>query len=926
MIHHTTGIPHAAFSRLQLGACIVALFALPALLSAQNTSTGATASDEKEQETLKLDKFVVTGSLIPIAADTPAVPVTVMTAADIAKTGVSTDLTDILKKTNPFFFGRGNIGSENANTRSGSTSGASTVSLRNRSTLVLINGRRAAISPAAAVGGVTSVDVSLIPPSAVERVEILSDGASATYGTDAVSGVVNIILKTNYTGAEIGGSYGWAPEASNWASRSAYLTAGAGNDKTQLTVSADWRRADPLFQYERPWGLNQFRTQTFAGVMTPDATNFYLLDPSLNAPPLNLDLSVADLVAQGIYRGPYTQDQIAQFFDLSAKATMLQKSSRKTLAVAAQHRLGNDVSLFGDLMVSHSLTESQLNAQPVAGNVVASSPLNPANITLQARNRFVDFPRVYRNDTLGLRGVFGVKGTFPGTSWSWEAAVGLNRSSLAYRNPNVIDTAAYNAAVAAGTYNPFARRQTPGVLEGVVGTGYRDYLSRVYTFDARMNGEIMSLPGGPLQAGFGVESRMEKVQMANDRNEQQALWLGATPTNPFAAKQNVDAAFAELRIPVFGSGNSMPGFREFEVGLAARKEIYSSTTDPLVPKYSVRWLPFNDELALRGTYSESFSAPSMFSLFGPTNSGFSNSINLQRYDANGNPLGPTGQRQYRSRGGSNRNLVPSESRNWTAGVVWSPRSIKGLSLSLDWFEVDERDLVGAIPQATLLQSVEQFGPASPYASMVRIAPSVAGETHFDDGAPITGRGQITSVASDSVWMTNPAINIAGVWQSGADIRLDYTHDTASAGRFDIGFVTTYMHRYVVQNLPTSAPFNFAGSFGGSTIPEYRTFTQVDWTYKHWQAGISHTFIPSVTDQLAAVTVDSEAYHSIDLRFAYEFSGANQRWLQGLRVAFGVNNVFNEDPPLLLGEQDQSRDINTFDPLGRYFYVSLRYKF
>lgn len=164
---------HATRSRLT-AAGLAALLAIPALWAQNAPATGA---DDAKDEALKLDKFVVTGSLIPIAADTPAVPITVMTAADIANTGVSTDLTDILKKTNPFFFGRGNIGSENANTRSGSTSGASTVSLRNRATLVLVNGRRAALSPSAAVGGVTSVDVSLIPPSAVDRIEILSDDA-----------------------------------------------------------------------------------------------------------------------------------------------------------------------------------------------------------------------------------------------------------------------------------------------------------------------------------------------------------------------------------------------------------------------------------------------------------------------------------------------------------------------------------------------------------------------------------------------------------------------------------------------------------------------------------------------------------------------------------------------------------------------------
>ena len=172
--------------------------------------TSAKPGSEKQAAT-KLEKFVVTGSLIPIAADSPAIPITIITSAEIEKTGVSTDLLEILKKSAPNFYGSNNMGTENGNVSSGSTNGGSAVALRNRATLVLINGRRAVLSPVIASGGAGFVDVSVIPISAVERVEILSDGASATYGSDAVSGVVNVIMKTNYNGAEVGGRYGWSP-------------------------------------------------------------------------------------------------------------------------------------------------------------------------------------------------------------------------------------------------------------------------------------------------------------------------------------------------------------------------------------------------------------------------------------------------------------------------------------------------------------------------------------------------------------------------------------------------------------------------------------------------------------------------------------------------------------------------------------------
>jgi iron complex outermembrane recepter protein len=153
----------------------------------------------------ELEEVVVTGSLIPQDLNAPGVPVTLMTADQIDSSGVSGDLLDVLNKTQPFFYGGLNIGSDNGNISSGSTNGGSQLALRNRSTLVLINGRRAAVSPVAASGGFNFVDVSMIPVSAVERVEILADGASATYGADDHE----VQLRRRRDGRPLGLGPGW---------------------------------------------------------------------------------------------------------------------------------------------------------------------------------------------------------------------------------------------------------------------------------------------------------------------------------------------------------------------------------------------------------------------------------------------------------------------------------------------------------------------------------------------------------------------------------------------------------------------------------------------------------------------------------------------------------------------------------------------
>lgn len=908
---------------LSLITSTAALFAVTAGFAQTNAS--ATASTTKEQA-VALEKYVVTGSLIPIAAGSPAIPITVISSADIEKSGVSTDLLDVLRKSEPNFYGANNIGTENGNTASGSTNGGSAVALRNRATLVLINGRRAAISPAIASGGANFVDVSVIPIAAVERVEILSDGASATYGSDAVSGVVNIILKTNYVGGEMGGRYGWSPNKGHYAERSYYAVAGASSDKTSLTITTEWKNSDPLIQFERAFSTGLFRTPTYAGTLNI-GNDFYYLTPGQNAPPKNLDLTAAQVVAQKIYQGPYNQTDVGQFLDLANYPTLKLAAQRRSFTAAVDHRLTESTTLFGDFIMSLNETESVLNAQPVSGNVVASNVNNPFDVTVTARNRFLPFPRIYDNESLSMRGVVGIKGSLGG-SWSYEAAGDFNRTNHHFRNKNLIDGQKYTDLTAAGTYNPFARVQAPGVVESMLGTEVRDYVSELNGFDLRVNGELFQLPAGALQVGLGAETRWDSLDFTNDRYDQTGGWLAATPRQPFSARDTVDGVYAETRVPVFGGKNEVKGFHLLELSLAVRHDMYSKTTDPTVPKYSLRWLPFNDELAFRGTYSESFSAPSLYDLFGPVSSGFTASININRYDGNGNPLNTTtGSRQYRSQSGSNAGLIPSQSRNWTVGVVWSPKAVKGFSVSADWFNIDERNLVNSISSTLIVNSVEQLGPKSPYASLVKIATSVSGESHFTDGASITAPGQMSSGPSDAVWISNSIVNVAGVWQDGMDVQMNYNYDTQGWGRLRFSMAGTYLRQYVIQSLPSDVPTNYVDGFSGTSVyARYRTHSTLGWSFKDWNATLGHTYVPSIDDLAAASPFRVGHCHSFDVQVGHTFAGFNNNWLKGLNLTVGVNNFTNTMPPLIPSEGNQSHDINAYDPIGKFVYMQARYKF
>lgn len=910
---------------------LAAVLSLVMGAGAGSTVVAQTTPGKPTDEKVTLEKFVVTGSLIPIAAGSPAIPVKLINAVELERSGVDTDLIDVLRRTEPAFYGGNNLGSDVANTNSGDTNGGSGLALRNRSTLVLINGRRAATSPVVTTGGASFVDVSAIPMSAIERVEILSDGASATYGSDAVSGVVNIILKSNFVGAETGGSYGFSTNKGHWENRRYYGIFGASQGNTSLTVTTEWKSSDPLIQNERPYSTGLFRTPTFAGVVSI-GNDYYYLNPSANAPAQNLDLTPAQLIAQGIYQGPLTQDGVAQFLDLAAYPTLLAQAERRSFTAAIEHRLNDKTSLFGDFMYSINETETVLNAQPVSGTVAANHPFNPFNVAVTARNRFLPYPRIYANESTSTRGVFGIKGKFF-DAWSYEAAGNFNRVTHHFRNYNLIDALKYTELTNTGAYNPFARRQAAGVIESMSGTQQRDFRSTLRAWDARINGPVFQLPGGAVQLGVGVSYTWERLDFQNDRNDQTGNWLQATPRLPFKAKSNTDGYYAETRIPIFSEKNSIPGFHVLELSLAGRYDKYSTTSDPTVPKYSVRYLPFNDELAFRGTYSESFVAPTLYDLYGPTSVGFTSSINITRYDGNGNSLGvTTGNRQYRSQSGSNSRLNPAQSRNWSAGIVWSPKAIKGFSMSADWFNIDERDQIDTVPTTLIVNDVEQKGPRSVYAKDVRLATSVAGETHFTDGAPITAPGQMTSRPSDEVWINNAKTNVAGYWQDGLDLTMNYKWDSRGFGRFGATVAGTFVRQYVVQQLPSTAPVGYQDGFfargtsSNGVYARYRLNSHIDWSLKGWNARIANTYVPSIDDLTNPTKYRVAKYHSFDLQVGHTFAAWNNKFLKGLTTSVGVNNVFNKMPPLIPSEGNQSHDINAYDPIGRFVYVQAKYRF
>ncbi|HVU35249.1 MAG TPA: TonB-dependent receptor [Opitutaceae bacterium] len=956
---------------------VLSLFATASLFAvngfAQTTASSDNTPPANSQTPQVLEKYVVTGSNIPTAADALAIPVTVLGHQQIENTGVKTNILDLLRKAMPQFSGNSNLGTENANIASNTTYGGSQIAIHNLSTLVLINGRRVAFDPAEGVGGYEFVDLNMIPIAAVQDIQVLTDGASAIYGSDAVGGVVNIILKKDYNGWEVGGHYGQSTNQGHYRERSGYISGGVSTGRTSVSISAEYTQDDPILQYERPFSNPIYGTTYYPGVI--DVFNLsdysdqrYMLNPKLNAPPGGNQYTIDQLVANGTYT-PITASQALHGFNLANYTTLRTNLRRRSAVINVTHDIfGENLSAFGDGMFTNTFTQSQLNAQPLYPNLsdayldpfwLGGYPPPPGNMYLPAdtptspfsqawmdqgspadyskgyvvtaHNRFFTYPRIFQNDSTLFRGVGGLRGKF-GDGYTWEVAANLNRYELNYTNPNLVNTVAFDDALASGRLNPFAYTQPAGVLPGnILGTAFFNAVSTLNSFDAKVTGTPFTLPGGQLGFAIGASYTREALAAQPDVNSipdenGNIGWAGATSLQPFNSHRKITAFYGEVTAPIVSPTMGVPAVHSLNIDLAGRYEEYTQIGSSEVPKVSLRYQPIDDQLTFRGTAGKSFSVPTLYNLYGPISTGFTNSISFNNYGG-----GTTDQIQFESVSGSNPHLKPSTATTWTAGVVYTPKFAPGLSISIDYRQTVQKNLAGFYDQTVIAQSVELLGPQSPY----------AGTVHFGNpnGSGVTAPGQLSKANPSSVYLVTPLVNLAAQAVKGTDITVEYGFDTPSIGRFDIASTANIYHSYIAQALPTENYFSYVGHASGNgsvsqgTIPRVRTYTTVNWRYHAYNAFVGHTYVSSVTDigpgGSAAITpVPVASYQSYDLGLGYDFSKLNaNRWLSGLSVNIGANNVFNKMPPLAPAAfPDSNVDQSTYNEIGRFYYVDASYKF
>jgi iron complex outermembrane receptor protein len=951
-----------------------------------DTSAGTNPKADQPDKSAKpatLATVVVTGSNLPVAPDEVMVPVTSVDNDEIKGAGVNSNALDLLRKVVPSFAGRSNTGTSNANNNNQNTAGGSQLQLRNLDTLVLVDGLRVATSGINGIGGKNFVDVNQIPISAIDHIEVLTDGASAIYGSDAIGGVVNIILKKDYQGAEVGVRYGAA--SGNYREKSGYFVAGTTLHGIHITLTGSEAKTDPLYQDTRSFTSPLYgRISNIPGTIGANGRfPGAMLAPGLSSPAqdnptgtLATAPNINSLIANGTYLAT-TPTAVADGFDVSRYQTLLERQDQKGLSLNLSADLldDNKLTAFGNILYSRTKSFTQWLPIRTTVSLPAGSPYNPLTTTFnQAVFGYLPKPQQFINTAEGFRIVAGLRGDIT-HNWNWEATLDHSDNTLEQDQFNLIYApnlaraiaGGYDAqgnVVAGGAYsrvqtgfsnagsfviqpalNPLAVASgiNPASLANLYGTEAIHAESKLDAFDAKLVGKPFELPAGKVGFAVGVEMRRESLSAYTDPNGRNTGptahdWIGGTAADPFSRGRDIDSAYSEVRVPITSPGWSAPGFHDFDLIAAARYEHYSDAGNSLVPKFGFRWQPFDNQITLRGSFSRAYTAPTLYAMYGPTDTRLVGSGVIQ--SVFGLPgLGFNGE------DGNNPRLKPSTAVTRSMGITFTPQALPGLTASLDYSSVDQRGYPGGIGFTNILQSVNQLGAASPFASNLALGnfPGQPGATAF------TAPGQVEAYLRSggdplNLYAIDRFTNLGGLHVRSANMTAEYYFVSDHAGTFTFSTNGAMFFKYQFQALPGQQYYNYAGfaTNGGTgvqgTIPRFSFYTTADWQYGNWDLTVGNNYISAVTDigpggivyaqstTLKRLPVSS--YLTWDLRLAYSVDhSASHDIIKGWSVALGINNIANRMPPLApQAFTDNNADVATYSPIGRLIYGTASIKF
>ena len=864
----------------------------------------------------------VTGTSIKRVESETGSPVQVLTREDIERTG-ATSVQDLLQ----FITAATSSGNFNASTVIGaSTFGLQTASLRGLGgarTLVLLNGRRLGGFAGDQLNG-QSVNLSSIPFSAIERVEVLKDSASAIYGTDAIAGVINFILKKDYKGAEVNLYYG-APTRSprsDGTVTDVSATAGWGDlskDRYNVFLNGAWHKEKALYQKDRDFsntsliegvGLYGVSSNMFPANITAPAgyPSIGTLNP---AAPSGCGGYPGSIPGPEWALGPNTRC----VWDPAAVAQSYPEVETISFYGKGTFQINKDWQAF--VSGAYSTSENHNIIQPTPISDLFNDPIimqpsspyyptaylteyapshvgNPINVRYRA---VLNGNRDITDKNEGWQIVGGVEGSWK--NWDINVAGFYNETEVKETlNGGFPQLSLLVPLLNTGLVNFFG--ETPAdVVSQVKATNFNGLAfkggTKMYGFDARMSGDVYTLPAGPLAVAVGTEYRREEIT----NNPSAALQTGDISGygGGFEAidkSRNVWALYAEALIPIV---------KTVDLNLAVRFDDYSDIGNTTNPKATIRWQPNNQFLG-RASYSTGFLAPSLQQLFlgqreGVTAAGTDDPLRCPTTNDTRDCA-----TQFNVLYGGNPDLKPEESESWTLGFVFEPA--QGASFVVDYFNIKVKDLIIAgFPTETILGDpalnyLVQRGAVDPN------YPSLPG--------PIT---QITQ--------TN--INLGEVRIEGVDLEMHLRSQPTAVGRFNFDVSGTYFIKYDTQNTDGSFTGGVSTVYGQAVtgvIPRWKHYATLSWLYGPWNVGLSNLF---QTDYIDMAEDNDGNLRRVSSMSLWDLQGTYSGF-KNLRLTLGVKNLWDTNPPVTNQQYtfQSGYDPSYYDARARFIYGSVNWKF
>jgi iron complex outermembrane receptor protein len=932
----------------------------------------ASAQDADSEEIKTLDRVEVTGSRIKTAQAEGLVPVQRITRADIDRSGL-TSVADVIQALtgsgsalNTKFNSSGNFGFPPDG--SGVGAGSAQADLRHlgaKRVLVLVDGVRW-VNEASASGVGAATDLNTIPLAIIDRIEVLEDGASSLYGSDAIAGVINIITRKDFDGLSLSAQYG-AYEEGDGQTGSLDIAWGRNTERANFFASISYTDQQEILARDRE--QSSFPVPgtgvAFGSSATPTG-RFIFTDPNTG---ITYDLTpnngatspVFDPAQNGCVRtDDYHCFTSADRFNFSQFNLLLTPSER--LGVFGQGRFQFTDRTSGYAKVLFNRRESTNQAapeplflgpeagtgNPLADNIFISAlnPFNPFgfdldssdNLILIGRRPVEGGARVFEQEVDTWYVGAGLEGVFDAGSRTlyWDVNVALSENKAEQTNFGSYDIR--NIALALG--DPAACAAVAGCTPlnifggpGTITQAMLDWIQPVVrdrsknelaVFTANLSGSLFELPAGSADFATGFEHRRLDGEYRPDQLTVDGFYNGV-PSLPTSGDYDVSELYFELNLPVFA--DSAWG-KKFDFTVAGRYSDYSTGISEFTPKYGVRW-QVEDELVLRASFAEGFRAPSIGELFGSAsrfdaqlNDPCSTPLLDPSLAANCAALGvPANYAQPNPQisvtTGGNDQLAPEFADSFSAGFVWSPSFLEGstvadrVDLEVTYYKHEIEGAIQAIDAQTQLDLCVQTLDAL-----------------YCDGITRAPTGGING-------FNNRLTNLGSIDTDGFDVDLFWTFPETDLGRFKLAWRNTFVVGYEALGAAGQRQPQEPGvEVVDSAIPEWTSNTTLDWSNGNWTAAWTLRHISELTEECGnAVSfpvcsnpangtnrLDATTYS--DVQMGYRFDDMND-----LRLTFGVNNVFDKDPPICLSCSLNGYDASTYDiPGGRLFYLRAEMKF